>query len=135
MRTKRSAGRAACTSRARRSRSRTPRVLRSTGRCIRRSARFIRRWLAGRPVTLLGFREQTTVLLGAMARLGIRTLGEIVKLGRGAMTDRFGAAGGLAHELACGEDSPLCPRSPLERLEESMEVGDAGSGGALDERR
>jgi protein ImuB len=90
-----------------------------------------RRWLAGRPVTLLGFREQTEGLLAALARLGVHTLGEIVKLGRGAMTDRFGAAGGLAHELACGEDSPLRPRSPLERLEESMEVGDAASGGAL----
>ena len=90
-----------------------------------------RRWLAGRPVTLLGFHEQTAGLLGALSRLGISTLGEIVKLGRGAMTDRFGAAGRLAHELACGEDSPLRPRSPLERLEESMEVGDAGSGGAL----
>ncbi len=90
-----------------------------------------RRWLAGRPVTLLGFREQTADLLGALERLGIHTLGEIVKLGPAAMTDRFGAAGGLAHELACGEDSPLCPRTPAERLEESMQVGDASSGGAL----
>jgi protein ImuB len=90
-----------------------------------------RRWLAGRPVTLLGFREQTAGLLPAFARLGIHTLSELVKLGRPALTDRFGAAGGLAHELACGQDSPLRPRRPLERLEESMEVGDASSGGAL----
>jgi protein ImuB len=90
-----------------------------------------RRWLGGRPVTLLGFREQTAVLLPALSRLGIHTLGELVKLGRSALTDRFGAAGGLAHELALGEDSPLRPRRPCERLEESMGVGDASSGGAL----
>jgi protein ImuB len=90
-----------------------------------------RRWLAGRPVSLLGFRVQTAGLLGALSRLGIHSLGELVKLGRPALMDRFGAPGGLAHELACAEDSPLRPRSPLERIEESMEVGDASSGGAL----
>jgi protein ImuB len=90
-----------------------------------------RRWLGSRPVTLLGFREQTAHLLAPLARLGVRTLGELERLGRPALTDRFGAPGALAHRLACGEDTPLCPRRPQERLEVSMEVGDASSGTAL----
>jgi protein ImuB len=90
-----------------------------------------RRWLAGRPIGLLAFREQTAILTEPLTRLGVRTLGELARLGRPALTDRFGAAGGLAHRLACGEDSPLRPRQPQESLQESMEVGDASSGTAL----
>jgi len=90
-----------------------------------------RRWLATRPVTLLGYREQTAPMLGALARLGVQTLGELVKLGRPALSDRFGAPGALAHDLASGQDSPLRTRLAREHLEESMGVGDAGSGGAL----
>lgn len=90
-----------------------------------------RRWLAGRPVGLLGFRRQTAGLGEALERLGVHTLGELVKLGRPALSDRFGAAGAAAYDLACGQDSPLRARRPSERLEESMGVGDASSGGAL----
>jgi len=89
------------------------------------------RWLAGRPVRLLGLREDTAALIEPLARLGVRTLGELARLGRPALTDRFGAAGTLAHELACGEDGPLRTRSTEERVEESMDVGDASSGEAL----
>jgi protein ImuB len=89
------------------------------------------RWLAGRPVALLGQREETAELLEPLRRLGIGTLGELRKLGRAALADRFGAAGTLAHGLACGEDSPLRPRRPRERLAETMDVGEAGSGEAL----
>jgi protein ImuB len=90
-----------------------------------------RRWLAGRPITLLGFREETAALVEPLARLGVRTLGELVRLGRAALADRFGAPGALAHRLACGQDSPLHARRVEERLEESMEIGDASSGAAL----
>jgi nucleotidyltransferase/DNA polymerase involved in DNA repair len=90
-----------------------------------------KRWLAGRPVGLLGYREETAELLDPLRRLGVDTLGELRKLGRAALADRFGRAGSLAHRLAAGEDSPLRPRHPQERLEETMEVGDAGSGDAL----
>ncbi|HEX9481167.1 MAG TPA: hypothetical protein VF927_03610 [Solirubrobacteraceae bacterium] len=90
-----------------------------------------KRWLAGRPVGLLGYREETTELLDPLRRLGVDTLGELRKLGRAALADRFGPAGALAHRLAAGEDSPLRPRHPQERLLETMEVGDAGSGDAL----
>jgi protein ImuB len=90
-----------------------------------------RRWLSGRPVTLLGYREQTAVLVAPLTRLGVHTLGELERLGRAALTDRFGLAGALAHRLARGEDTPLRPRRLEERLEVSMEVGDASSGTAL----
>jgi protein ImuB len=90
-----------------------------------------RRWLAARPVGLLGFREQTAALPAPLTRLGVRTLGELAKLGRPVLSDRFGAAGALAHRLACGEDSPLEARRLSEQLAESMEVGDASSGIAL----
>jgi protein ImuB len=93
--------------------------------------RQARRWLAGRPIGLLGFREQTAALLPALTRLGIRTLGDLERLGRPALTDRFGVSGALAYRLACGEDEPLRPRHPEEHLGESMEVGDASSGTAL----
>jgi protein ImuB len=89
------------------------------------------RWLAGRPIALLGFREQTAALVAPLSRLGVRTLGELERLGRPALSDRFGVAGTLAHRLARGEDSPLQPRRLEECLEESMEVGDASSGTAL----
>jgi protein ImuB len=90
-----------------------------------------RRWLAGRPVELLGFREDTAALIEPLTRLGVRTLGELERLGRPALSDRFGAPGALAHRLACGEDSPLRTRRVEERLEEAMAVGDANSGEAL----
>ncbi len=90
-----------------------------------------RRWLAGRPVDLLGHRERTAELVAPLRRLGVLTLGELAKLGRAELTDRFGEPGGLAHRLACGEDTPLRPRRPREWLEEEMGVGDAASGTAL----
>lgn len=89
------------------------------------------RWLAGRPIELLAFREQTAALVAPLTRLGVLTLGELVKLGRSALADRFGEPGVLAHRLACGQDSPLRPRLPRESLSEAMEVGDASSGVAL----
>jgi protein ImuB len=89
------------------------------------------RWLAGRPVELLGFREDTAALIEPLSRLGVRTLGELKRLGRPALADRFGSTGALAHRLACGEDTPLCTRRVEEGLEESMAVGDANSGEAL----
>jgi protein ImuB len=90
------------------------------------------RWLAGRPIELLGFRAETEQLLEPLMRLGVRTLGELVRLGRPALADRFGAAGVSAHGLACGADTPLRARCVEERLEETMSVGDASSGLSLE---
>jgi protein ImuB len=65
-------------------------------------------------------------------RFGIRTLGELSALPRAALADRFGTAGPLAHDLACGRDAPLRPRGALERLEESLELPESGSGEQLE---
>lgn len=90
------------------------------------------RWLAGRPIELLGFRAETEHLLEPLVRLGVRTLGELARLGRPALADRFGEPGAFAHRLACGEDTPLRPRLLEERLQETMSVGDASSGPSLE---
>jgi protein ImuB len=94
-------------------------------------AQEARRWLASQPVGLLGYRTETEELLEPLGRLGVRTLGELAGLGRTVLADRFGAAGVLAHRLACGEDSPLRTRLFEERLQETLSVGDASSGPAL----
>jgi protein ImuB len=91
-----------------------------------------RRWLAGRPVGLLGFRAETEALVEPLVRLGVRTLGELRELGRHELADRFGAAGVFAHRLLSGEDEPLRARSVEERLEETLPLGDASSGVALE---
>src|SRR4029077_1445180 len=88
--------------------------------------------LSRQPVALLGFREPTAPLVEPLERLGVRTLGELAAIGRAALADRFGAAGVLAHRLACGEDGPLRPRAVRERMGESMDLGEAGSGAALE---
>jgi protein ImuB len=90
------------------------------------------RYLTSRPVSLLGFRADTEILVEPLERLGVRTLGELRKLGRHAVADRFGEAGALAYRLAGGEDGPLVPRGVEDRLEESLEVGDAGNGPMLE---
>ncbi len=90
------------------------------------------RWLAGRPIELLGYRAETRELLEPLVRLGVCTLGELVRLGRPALADRFGVTGVLAYGLALGEDTPLRARCLEERLHETMGVGDASSGPALE---
>ena len=90
-----------------------------------------RRYLAQLPVALLGTRAATAALPLALERLGIDTLGALAKLPRAALADRFGAAGLLAHQLACGRDEPLRPRPPGERLRESLELPEAASGHQL----
>jgi protein ImuB len=94
-------------------------------------AQEARHWLASRPVGLLGYRAETEALLEPLDRLGVRTLGELAGLGRTVLADRFGAAGVLAHRLACGEDSRLRVRRVEEQLQETLSVGDASSGSAL----
>ncbi len=94
--------------------------------------RAARRYLASRPVTLLGFRAETAALVEPLTRLGIDTLGELAALGRDAVADRFGAPGVLARRLARGEDDPLRTHIAEERLRESLELEEANSGPALE---
>ncbi len=91
-----------------------------------------RRYLAPRPVTLLGYRAETAALVEPLTRLGIDTLGELAAFGRDMVADRFGTAGVLARRLARGEDDPLRTHLAEERLWESLELEEVGSGPALE---
>lgn len=94
--------------------------------------RGARRWLSSQPVELLRHQAQTEPLLLELQRLGVRTLGDVLALGRDALADRFGAAGVFAHRLAAGQDTPLAPRRPPERLQETLQLDQADSGPALE---
>lgn len=89
-------------------------------------------FLAAQPVALLAHRPSTARLPGQLERLGLSTLGDLAALPRDALADRFGGAGVHAHELACGEDAPVRPRVAGERLEETLELPDAGNGQQLE---
>jgi protein ImuB len=89
-------------------------------------------YLAALPVALLRGRHETAELPEPLARLGIETLGALAALPSAAVADRFGAAGLLARELACGRDGKLTPRQPPERLAEELELPEALSGVQLD---
>jgi protein ImuB len=71
------------------------------------------------------------VLVPSLERLGILTLGELAAVPRDALSDRFGRAGILAHDLVGGHDTPLRPRRPGERLAETLELPESGSGQQL----
>lgn len=89
-------------------------------------------YLAPLPVALLGARAETAALPEALERFGIGTLGELAVLPRAALADRFGVAGPLARDLACGRDTPLVARGATERLEEALELPESGSGVQLE---
>jgi protein ImuB len=94
--------------------------------------RHARRFLAGQPVGTLRYRPETEQLVVPLERFGVETLGVLVKLGAGAVTDRFGEPGSLARRLALGQDTPLQTRRMEDRLEESMDLGEANSGQLLE---
>jgi protein ImuB len=85
-------------------------------------------FLASMPVALLRARPALAELPQALERLGVATLGELAALPAAALADRFGTAGLLAHELACGGDGALRPRPASEMVRESLELPEAGSG-------
>jgi protein ImuB len=88
--------------------------------------------LAAEPVALLRHRPELAALPVELERLGILTLGALAELPRAAMADRFGRLGLLAHDLACGRDTPLRPRRPGEVLEEVLELEESSSGAQLE---
>ena len=87
--------------------------------------------LADRPVELLRRRTEVAALVEPLERLGVTTLGALASLPRAAVSDRFGRAGLLAHDLARGRDTALRPRRPGELLRESLELPESGSGEQL----
>lgn len=115
---------------ATRARSRRPEIVggASREREPARERELARSYLAPLPVALLRARPALAHLPEALERLGVRTLGELAALSVPALADRFGQEGLLAHELACGGDSPLRPRPAGEFLRESLELPEAASG-------
>jgi protein ImuB len=91
-----------------------------------------RRQLAVLPIGMLHHRPGLGELVEPLQRLGLGTLGELAELPRSAIADRFGKPGLLAQELARGSDTLLEPRVPKDLLEETMGVGEAGSGPMLE---
>jgi nucleotidyltransferase/DNA polymerase involved in DNA repair len=90
-------------------------------------------FLAPLPVELLRRRlEEGSRLPGTLTRLGIRSLGELAALPRGAVAGRFGVEGLWAWTLACGGDEPLRPRLPREGLCEGLDLPEAASGPQLE---
>ena len=89
-------------------------------------------YLAPLPVSLLSARPEVAALPEALERFGIATLGELAKLSRAHLADRFGPAGPLARDLARGKDTPLRPRVPSERLQEVLELPESASGPQLE---
>jgi protein ImuB len=91
-----------------------------------------REFLAPMPVTLLRARPALAELPEALERLGVATLGELAALPPATLADRFGRAGLLAHEQACGGDGALRPRPASEMVRETLELPEAGSGVQLE---
>jgi protein ImuB len=91
-----------------------------------------RSFLGPRAVSLLRTRLLTEPLVATLERLGLRTLGEVGRIGAAAMADRFGAAGLEAHRLARGEDDPPRPRVAPEPLHETLELPESASGEHLE---
>jgi protein ImuB len=91
-----------------------------------------RAYLSPLPVALLRARPALAELPEALERLGVKTLGELAKLPAAALADRFGRLGLIAHELACGGDTALSPRTASEYLRESLDLPEAASGMQLE---
>jgi protein ImuB len=99
--------------------------------------RTARAFLAPLPVSILRERlpapqRLSDDLPAALERLGVRTLGELARLPRAAVADRFGAVGLLAWRLASGEDEPLRPRGAGEELAERLELPESAYGQQLE---
>jgi protein ImuB len=71
-------------------------------------------------------------LIDSLERLGVRTLGELAALPAEAVADRFGNPGLRALRLARGDDEPLRPREPRERLTCRLALPEAASGQQLE---
>lgn len=89
-------------------------------------------YLAPLPISLLNARPEVAMLPEALERFGIATLGELAKLPRAALADRFGEPGLVARDLALGRDTPLRPRVPTERLQEVLELPESALGPQLE---
>ncbi|HSI79928.1 MAG TPA: hypothetical protein VK919_04670 [Solirubrobacterales bacterium] len=70
--------------------------------------------------------------IDALARLGVRMLGELASLPAEAIADRFGEPGLRALRIARGAEGPLRPRQAPDELAEVLELPEAASGQQLE---
>lgn len=106
---------------ARTARPRKPRVI---GNDLQR-----REFLANAPVGWLAlYSKQCEQLAATLEKLGIETLGEFAVLRRAQVAERFGRIGLTARDLIYGQEPPLRPRRPAERLSERIELIDDAEG-------
>ncbi|MDE3069787.1 MAG: hypothetical protein KGJ43_03570 [Acidobacteriota bacterium] len=92
----------------------------------------LRPYLAAAPVRLLSLDAETEGLVEPLERLGVERLGELVALGAGALSDRFGRAGLHAYGLVLGRERGLSPRRAGLDVEETMELSEGPSAQALE---
>lgn len=116
---------------------RLPRAVRAVGGEAIVAPGALRRFLAPLPVSALTTRlgggdAEANELVATLQRLGLRTLGRLAALTPAQATDRFGALGLRALGLARGEDTPLRPRPPRERLAAEIELPEGTAGPQLD---
>jgi protein ImuB len=91
-----------------------------------------RDFLANAPVGWLASHSPGCAQLATtLEKLGIATLGEFAVLRRAQVAERFGRIGLTARDLIYGQEPPLRPRKPAERLKEQIElIDDAAPQGA-----
>jgi len=85
----------------------------------------------GSPTSASRNERDVEKFIRALERLGIRTLGKLAALPRGAIIDRFGALGLRAHECIRGEEEPLRPRRATEDLVQWLDLPEVASGQQL----
>jgi protein ImuB len=105
---------------------------RRAGGTVTVAGRTVERFLEPLPAGLLRSRAGLEDLPEVLERLGIGTLGRLAAVSRSALAERFGQPGLLAHDLACGRDTPLEPRRPPEPVIERLELPEAASGQQLE---
>src|SRR3954447_16183767 len=91
------------------------------------------RFLAAHQVATLGAGLGTdepavSDLIASLKRLGLDTLGKLAALSSDQVADRFGQLGLRALRLARGEDTPLRPREPQEKLAAEIELPEGTAG-------
>jgi protein ImuB len=80
---------------------------------------------------LRGADREAERLVESLERLGVTTLGDLTRLPRSAIADRFGRLGLRARDLASGLDSALHPRRPHEELLQALRLPEAAYGTQL----
>lgn len=93
------------------------------GCCLQVDHEQVRELLAPLPARILPIDSR---MLETWTALGLDTLGDVARLQRPKVAERFGTAGVALHRLACGmDDRPVLPRPTGEVIEETMTFPEA----------